>query len=102
MKESNVGQISLSNASDIHVGKLHALREEKYRYFLLSASQPLLLGGVLLTSFLLRLPYLGQTSLRLDEMWSIGTSRMPWRSILSVVLHQDSNASLYYVVLHLW
>jgi mannosyltransferase len=27
---------------------------------------------------------------------------MPWRSILSYVLHQDSNASLYYAVLHVW
>src|SRR2546425_2483714 len=62
----------------------------------------LMLGAVLLTSLLLRLPFLGQTSLWLDEMWSIATSRMPWRSVLSVVLHQDSNASLYYALLHVW
>jgi mannosyltransferase len=62
----------------------------------------LLLGSVLLTSLLLRLPFLSQMSLWLDEMWSIGASRMPWRSILSYVLHQDSNASLYYAVLHVW
>jgi 4-amino-4-deoxy-L-arabinose transferase-like glycosyltransferase len=62
----------------------------------------LLLGAVLLAGLLLRLPFLGSMSLCLDEMWSIGTSRMPWASVLWVVFHQDSNASLYYALLHAW
>jgi mannosyltransferase len=62
----------------------------------------LMVGAVLLVAVLLRLPSLGQASLWLDEMWSIATSRLSWPSLLSVVLHEDSNASLYYALLHVW
>jgi mannosyltransferase len=65
-------------------------------------SQLVLFAGVLFAALLLRLVLLGQTSLWLDEIWSIATARLPWRSVLWVVLHQDSNASLYYALLHLW
>ena len=67
-----------------------------------SPRQLLLLGTVFITSFLLRLPYLGKESLWLDEVWSIATARLPWRSLLWVVRHKDSNASLYYALLHMW
>ncbi|HZZ83332.1 MAG TPA: glycosyltransferase family 39 protein [Anaeromyxobacteraceae bacterium] len=60
------------------------------------------LAAVTALALLARLPTLGQASLYLDEMWSIATAWMPWRGILSVVLHQDSNASLYYALLHEW
>lgn len=62
----------------------------------------LLAGAIALAALLLRLPFLGRSSLWLDEMWSLGTARLPWRSLLSVVLHRDSNASLYYALLHVW
>jgi mannosyltransferase len=61
-----------------------------------------MLGAVLVTTFLFRLPFLGSSSLWTDEMWSIGTARLPWRNVLWVVLHKDSNASLYYALLHMW
>ena len=62
----------------------------------------LMLLGIILASLLLRLPYLGATSLWLDEIWSIGYARLPWRSLMWVIAHQDSNMSLYYVLLHFW
>jgi mannosyltransferase len=60
------------------------------------------LAAVLLGALAIRLPYLGSMSLWLDEIWSIGTARLPYHSIFWVTAHKDSNASLYYVVLHLW
>lgn len=67
-----------------------------------SVSHLVVLAVLLATSLVLRLPFLGSMSLWLDEIWSIGTSRMPWRSVLWVITHQDSNASLYYALLHAW
>lgn len=53
-------------------------------------------------SLLLRLPFLGQSGLNFDEIWSVAASRLPWRSALWVIVHTDSNASLYYALLHVW
>lgn len=60
------------------------------------------LALIVATSFALRLPFLGQKSLWLDEMWSIGIARMSWHSIWSAIRNLDPNMSLYYSVLHVW
>lgn len=62
----------------------------------------LLVAALTLAALILRLPALGTSSLWLDEMWSVGTARLPWRTLLAYVLHRDSNASVYYVLLHPW
>ncbi len=68
----------------------------------LSRREALAVAGASALALLLRLPWLGHSSLWLDEMWSIGTARLPWRALIRVMLHQDSNASLYYALLHGW
>jgi hypothetical protein len=45
---------------------------------------------------------LGQKALWIDEIWSIGISRMPWHAFLWSVQNQDPNMALYYVLLHGW
>jgi len=68
-----------------------------------TGSSVVVLGGVLLACVLLRLLYLGQKSFWLDEMWSVGFARLPWRSLMSVIAHQEGpNMSLYYTLLHFW
>jgi len=62
----------------------------------------LLLLGILLLSLSLRWVRLGEKSLWIDEIWSIGISRLPWHAFLWVVRNQDPNTSLYYALLHLW
>ncbi|BDG07437.1 glycosyltransferase family 39 protein [Anaeromyxobacter paludicola] len=62
----------------------------------------LALAGITAAALVLRLVLLGRASLWLDEMWSIATARMDGAAVLSVVLHRDSNASLYYALLHGW
>jgi hypothetical protein len=62
----------------------------------------LLLLGISFVSFSLRWVWLGEKSLWIDEIWSIGFSRMPWHAFLWAVRNQDPNTSLYYVLLHFW
>ena len=62
----------------------------------------LLLLGISVISFSLRWVWLGEKSLWIDEIWSIGISRMPWHAFLWVVGNQDPNTSLYYILLHFW
>lgn len=62
----------------------------------------LLLLGISFVCFSLRWVGLGEKSLWIDEIWSIGISRMPWHAFLWVVRNQDPNTSLYYVLLHFW
>jgi mannosyltransferase len=61
-----------------------------------------ILVTIVCTGLALRLPWLGQKSLWIDEMWSIGIARLPWASFWSVVRNQDPNMSLYYSLLHIW
>jgi 4-amino-4-deoxy-L-arabinose transferase-like glycosyltransferase len=72
------------------------------RTLLRNADRVPVLPALVVTAFLLRLPFLGSTSLWLDEMCSLAIARLPWRPMLWVVAYQDSNASLYYVLLHMW
>jgi mannosyltransferase len=58
--------------------------------------------AIVCTGLFFRLVLLGQKSLWLDEMWSIGIARMSWTSFWSVVRTQDPNMSLYYSLLHIW
>jgi glycosyltransferase involved in cell wall biosynthesis len=60
------------------------------------------LGAIVCAALALRLPFLGQKSLWIDEMWSIGIARMSWASFWSVVRNLDPNMSLYYALLHVW
>lgn len=60
------------------------------------------LAAIVCAALALRLPFLGQKSLWIDEMWSIGIARMSWASIWSVVRNMDPNMSLYYALLHVW
>src|SRR4051812_2505205 len=66
------------------------------RHWLLALTSILLLAGAL------RFALLGEASLWVDEIWSIGTSRMSWRAFLWNVRNQDPNMSLYYILLHGW
>jgi mannosyltransferase len=58
--------------------------------------------AISLTSVVLRSLWLGDKSLWIDEIWSIGISRMPWKTFLWVMRNQDPNTSLYYAFLHVW
>lgn len=60
------------------------------------------LAVLLLSALLLRASFLGSPSLWLDEIWSIAAARLSWPKLIWLILHQDSNASLYYVLLHFW
>jgi mannosyltransferase len=62
----------------------------------------LLLTGITCLACLLRFALLGEKALWIDEIWSIGISRMPWHSFLWTVRNQDPNMSLYYALLHVW
>ena len=61
-----------------------------------------MLSAIVCVALALRLPFLSQKSLWLDEIWSIGIARMSWASFWSVVRDQDPNMSLYYALLHVW
>jgi len=62
----------------------------------------LTLAVVVTIALWLRLVLLAQSSLWVDEMWSIGISRMPWHVFPWIMRHQDPNMPLYYAVLHFW
>jgi len=51
---------------------------------------------------MLRLCFVGTTSLWIDEIWSIRISHLPWNSYIWSILHQDPNMILYYCMLHVW
>lgn len=61
-----------------------------------------LLTAMLCLSFVLRSIRLGEKTLWIDEIWSFGIARMPWRAFLWSVQNQDPNMGLYYVLLHFW
>ena len=68
----------------------------------LSRRSTLLLFGIVALSLGLRLLFLSQKSLWLDEAWSIGISRMHWKSMWWSAIHQDPNMSVYQCLLHAW
>jgi mannosyltransferase len=50
----------------------------------------------------LRMAYLGDKSLWIDEIWSLRIAQLPWHSFGWELQNQDPNSSLYYSLLHLW
>jgi len=62
----------------------------------------LILLGILLSAFVLRVLYLDRASLWSDEIWSIAISRLPWPTFFWTVRNQDPNMSIYYALLHVW
>lgn len=62
----------------------------------------LLLTGVVVCGFLLRVYCLGAKNLWLDEMWSVVVARMPLHSVLWSIQNQDPNGALYDLLLHFW
>jgi mannosyltransferase len=62
----------------------------------------LVLLGIILLAFVLRVVRLDQASLWSDEIWSIAISRLPWQSFFWTVRNQDPNMSIYYALLHVW
>lgn len=46
--------------------------------------------------------FLGRSALYLDEAVSTSIARTPWHRFTDVVVHQESNQSLYYLVLRGW
>ena len=62
----------------------------------------LTLTAVVTIALWLRVVLLAQSSLWVDEIWSIGISRMPWHVFPWILRNQDPNMPLYYVILHFW
>ncbi|HLW59665.1 MAG TPA: glycosyltransferase family 39 protein [bacterium] len=62
----------------------------------------LLVVGIVYLAALLRFFALGEKSFWLDEATSITIARLDWPSLVSAVMHQEPNMSLYYGLLHLW
>lgn len=62
----------------------------------------LLVAGIVALSLGLRLLFLSQKSLWLDEAWSIGIARLPWKAMWWSAVHQDPNMSVYQCLLHVW
>lgn len=50
----------------------------------------------------LRLLFLGNDSLWVDEAASVAKARMPWLTFITFVAQYDPNMPLYYGLLHLW
>lgn len=67
-----------------------------------SQGSVLLLIAITVAALMLRLCFLGTTSLWIDEIWSIRISHLPWNLYLWSIRHQDPNMILYYCMLHVW
>ena len=61
-----------------------------------------ILAAIMLVALVTRIADLGAASLWLDEIWSIGIARLPWRTFFWTVQNQDPNMSVYYALLHVW
>lgn len=59
------------------------------------------LGGIVVLAAVLRLLYLPDKSLWLDEAFSAWTARLDWLSFVTV-LSEERNMTFYYLLLHLW
>jgi len=58
--------------------------------------------AAVIVACVLRVLLLGQSSLWVDEIWSIRIAGLPWRAFFWTVRNQDPNMILYYVLLHGW
>src|ERR1700736_513856 len=61
-----------------------------------------LLAAIVLLALAVRLLRLGETSLWIDEIWSIRIAGLPWKTFFWTVRNQDPNMSVYYALLHVW
>jgi mannosyltransferase len=61
-----------------------------------------LLAAIVLLALAVRLVRLGETSLWIDEIWSIRIAGLPWKTFFWTVRNQDPNMSVYYALLHVW
>ena len=60
------------------------------------------LGAILAVAIILRLLFLASQSLWWDEGNSVSYALAPWREFVRVLLHDETNMSLYHVLLRLW
>lgn len=60
------------------------------------------LGGILVLGAALRLLYLGHFSYWLDESESVFFARLHWPAFVSMVVHDEANMTLYYLLLRPW
>lgn len=58
--------------------------------------------AAVMVACVLRVVLLGQSSLWVDEIWSIRIAGLPWHTFSWTVRNQDPNMILYYVLLHGW
>jgi mannosyltransferase len=65
-------------------------------------SPALLLGGILALALPLRLFFLGGQSLWWDEGNSVSYALGSWRELANILLHVETNMSVYHVLLRLW
>jgi mannosyltransferase len=57
---------------------------------------------ITLAAAALRFHSIGAKSFWLDEGFSFGIARLPWRQMLLDLWHHDFNMSLYFILLHFW
>jgi mannosyltransferase len=62
----------------------------------------ILLVVITLAAAALRFHFIGAKSFWLDEGFSFGIARLPWRQMVLDLWHHDLNMSLYFVLLHFW